>query len=89
MVRYTQIPPQLGAVLAADGNLRALQARAETVNPNYLETELSAVEQVANTRRTLLQVITDYNTAIVQLEKAKGTLLEYNNVVVTDQSNGR
>ena len=47
------------------------------------------LEQVANTRRTLLQVITDYNVAIVQLEKAKGTLLEYNNVVVTDEPDGR
>ena len=89
IVRYTQIPPQLDAVVAADGNLRAYQARAEQVSPSYLETELSAVEQVANTRKTLLQVITDYNYTIVQLEKAKGTLLEYYNINVTDESAGR
>ncbi len=88
-VRYEQIPPQLEAVRAADGNLRAFQARAEQVSPSYLETELSAIEQLANTRRVLLQVITDYNVAIVQLEKAKGTLLDYNNVVVGDESTGR
>jgi len=89
IVRYTQIPPQLDAVVAADGNLRAYQARAEQVSPSYLETELSAVEQVANTRKTLLQVVTDYNYTIVQLEKAKGTLLEYYNINVTDEPTGR
>ena len=84
-MRYTQIPPQLDAVIAASDNLRAFQARAETVNPNYLETELSAIEQLANTRQRLVQVIVDYNLAVVQLERAKGTLLEYNNVVVSDE----
>jgi outer membrane protein len=83
-VRYAQIPPQLEAVKAADGNLRAFQARAENIGPNYLETELSAIEQLAGTRQRLLQVITDYNIAVVQLEKAKGTLLDYNNVKVMD-----
>lgn len=89
MVRYEQIPPQLDAVLAADNNLRAFQARAEQVSPSYLETELSAVEQVANTRRVLLQVITQYNLALVELEKAKGTLLEYNNIVINDDPSRR
>ncbi|MBU0616362.1 MAG: TolC family protein [Planctomycetes bacterium] len=88
-VRYEQIPPQLGAVKAANSNLRAFQARAENVGPNYLETELSAIEQLAGTRQRLLQVITEYNVAIVQLEKAKGTLLDYNNVQVSDESAGR
>jgi outer membrane protein TolC len=87
-VRYQQIPPQLDAVKAANDNLRAFQARAENVGPNYLETELSAIEQLSNTRRVLLQVVTDYNIAVVLLEKAKGTLLDYDNVAVTDESLG-
>lgn len=89
MVRYKQILPQLGAVRSADDNLRALQARTEAISPTYLETELNTIEQLANTRNGLVQVITDYNVAIVQLEKAKGTLLEYNNVVVSDEPTGR
>ena len=84
-VRYSQISPQFQAVLAAARNLRALQARTQAINPNYLETELSGVEQLANGRNRLLQVITDYNVGVVDLERAKGTLLQYNNVVVTDQ----
>ncbi len=87
MVRYEQIPPQLESVQAARHNLRALQARTQRIDPNYLETELSGVQQLSNSRRTLLTVLRDYNLAIIQLEKAKGTLLEYNNVTVTDGDN--
>lgn len=84
MVRYAQIPPALDSVQSAERNLRALQARTQRIDPNYLQTELGAVEQLANTRSTLLQVLTDYNVGIVQLEKAKGTLLDYNHVTVSD-----
>jgi len=84
MVRYEQLPPALESVKAASLNLRALQARTQRIDPNYLETELGAVEQLTSTRSTLLTVVTDYNIGIVQLEKAKGTLLEYNNVAVSD-----
>jgi outer membrane protein TolC len=84
MVRYEQIPPALEAVRASWQNLRALQARTQRIDPSYLQTELSAVGQLANTRSTLLQVLTDYSVGIVQLERAKGTLLDYNNVAVTD-----
>lgn len=84
MVRYDQLPPALESVKAAALNLRALQARTQRIDPSYLQTELSAVEQLASTRSTLLTVITDYNIGIVQLEKAKGTLLDYNNVAVSD-----
>ncbi len=84
-VRYRQIPPQYDAVKAAEANLRAYQARVTQVNPNYLQTELQAIEQLANTRRRLLQVLVDYNITVAQLEKSKGTLLEYDNVVVSDK----
>jgi outer membrane protein TolC len=84
-VRYAQIAPGLIAAQSAERNLRALQARTQRIDPNYLQTELSAVEQLFAARRTLLQVVAEYNIAIAALEKAKGTLLEYNNVVVTDE----
>lgn len=84
MVRYTQLPPSLESVQAAERNLRALQARTQRIDPNYLQTELGAVEQLASTRNTLLSVLLGYNVGIVELEKAKGTLLDYNNVVVSD-----
>jgi outer membrane protein len=85
-VRYAQIPPQLEAVSAAERNLRALQARTQRIDPLYLDNELGAVERLAAARSTLMQVIADYNIAVVALEKAKGTLLQYNNIVVTDEA---
>lgn len=88
-VRWQQVPPQLLAVQAAERNLRALQARTERIDPAYLQTELSGVEQLANTRRVLLQVLTDYTITIVELERAKGTLLEYNQVVIDDDRHTR
>jgi outer membrane protein len=84
-VRYAQIPPQLEAVRSADNQLRAYQARTQRIDPLYLENELSSVERLANERDTLLTVITEYNIARIALEAAKGTLLEFNNVVVTDE----
>lgn len=84
-VGWENIPTQLDSVLAADRNLRALQERSDRIDPSYLETELSAVEQLNNTRTNLLRLVTDYNVSIVQLEKAKGTLLRYNNVVPVDE----
>ena len=89
LVRYAQVPPSLQSVKAAERNLRSLQARAQQINPSYLQTELSAVEQLASTRETLLQVITEYNIGRINLEKAKGTLLDYNNVTITNGPDAR
>jgi outer membrane protein TolC len=85
-VDWDNVPPALDAVVAADANLRALQERTNEVSPAFLETELSGVEQLANTRANLLRVIIDYNIAIVALEASKGTLLRYNNVVASDET---
>ncbi len=89
MVRYMQIPPSLESVQAAERNLRALQARTQRIDPSFLQTELSAVVQLSNTRSTLLDVLVGYNVGIVELEKAKGTLLDYNNIVVSDAQSKR
>jgi hypothetical protein len=42
------------------------------------------VDQLANNRLTLLNVLVEYNIALATLERDKGTLLEYNNVVLID-----
>ncbi|MFO0840570.1 MAG: TolC family protein [Phycisphaerae bacterium] len=88
-VRWEQIAPQHDAVLAAVRNLESLQARTLRIDPEYLETELSAVEQLADTRTRLATVLTDYNTALATLERAKGTLLRYNNISIADEPSRR
>lgn len=88
-LRYQQVPSALDAVQAAVRNLRSLQARTEKINPAFLDTELRGVQNIAQTRSTLLQILTDYNIAIVTLERSKGTLLRYNNIVLSDAPGGR
>jgi outer membrane protein TolC len=83
-LRYAQVPPQFEAVQASERNLRSLQARATETSPSFLETELNGVDQLANNRLTLLNVLVEYNIALATLERDKGTLLEYNNVVLID-----
>ncbi len=83
-VTYAQLPVQYSAVKSSERNLRSLQARAQAISPTFLETELNGVEQLANARNRLLQVLTDFNTGLVELEASKGTLLEYNNVALTE-----
>lgn len=89
VVGYENIPSALDSVLSAERNLRALQARTDRIDPNFLQTELSGVQELANNRQRLLQVVTDYNVAIIRLERDKGTLLRYNNVVVSDEPTPR
>jgi outer membrane protein len=81
---YESIPIQLASVLDADRNVRAFQDRTTEVSPNFLETELSATENLANSRIELLRLVTEYNIAVVALERAKGTLLQYNNIRLID-----
>jgi len=70
------------AVQAAEENLAAIVARKVKLSPEFLEVQLSAQETLANARRALLAALVNYNVSIVQLERAKDTLLRYNNVTV-------
>ena len=49
---------------------------------NTLKMELGNVQSLASARQILLTTITQYALAIAELERAKGTLLEYNNIVI-------
>jgi len=82
---YEQVGPSHKAVLAASENLRSLQERQERKSPAELDTVLSAQTGLAQARRALLQSLLQYNQGIVDVERAKGTLLEYNNVQLAEQ----
>ena len=85
-INYENIPTQYDSVTSADLSLRAFQERVSEMNPANLATELSQIESVANTRATLSQLVIDYNIAIAGMERSKGTLLRFNNVVLTDEA---
>jgi outer membrane protein len=78
------IKPALSATLAAEENVRATKERAERKSPSELQTELSGQENLAQARRTLLGALIRYNIAIASLERAKGRLLPYNNVMIAE-----
>jgi outer membrane protein len=82
---YEQLLPSFEGVVAASENLRSLQERQERKSPAELDAVLSAQVNLATSRRALLQSLVNYNQGIVDVERAKGTLLDYNNVVLSEQ----
>lgn len=83
---YDQIGPSFEAAEARVKEVESIVARAERKDINTLNSELGARQSLANARRVLIASMVDYNIAIIDLERAKGTLLTYDNVVVPDNS---
>jgi outer membrane protein len=79
-VRYDQIDPALASVEASEDQVASIQARAEKKDFLTLNNELNTEQALAQARRDLLGAVVDYGIAIIDLERAKGTLLQYNNV---------
>jgi len=79
---YDQIGPSFEAAEARVREVDSIVARAERKDFVVLNNELSARQSLANSRRALIASMVDYNIAIIDLERAKGTLLTYNNVII-------
>ena len=84
---YAQIGPALRAAQASRDQLRATKARQERLDPPSLQVELDAHEALAGARDGLLTVLSNYNIALSDVERRKGTLLEYNNIVIRGVDN--
>ncbi len=86
-VRFDQIDPGLQSVEASEDQVDSIRARAEKKDFLTLNNELNAEQSLATARSDLLGAIVEYGIAIIDLERAKGTLLRYNNVdLVFDDS---
>jgi outer membrane protein TolC len=81
---YEQIGANLTSVQSQIEQVEAIRERAERMDPDQLNRELGAIQGIASSRRSLLLSLQNYNVAISRLERAKGTLLDYDNVVVGD-----
>lgn len=79
---YDQIGSAFEAAEAREREVDSIVARAERKDINTLSTELNARQSLAAARRGLIGTMVEYNIAIADLERAKGTLLLYNNVVI-------
>ncbi len=84
---YDQIQPTFASIEARQRELDSTVARAETRDYGALSSELGAWRALAGTRRAILNATVDYNIAIIDLERAKGTLLDYNNVIIPTEDN--
>jgi len=80
------IQPNYASMQASEERLNSIIARAERKDWFQLNQELTAHQALANSRRATLDSLANYNIAIVGLEKAKGTLLEYNGVSITAEA---
>jgi outer membrane protein TolC len=79
---YEQVGPSYRAARASEAQLRAIQERQETRSPPNLEVELNAHEALAGAREALVRSLANYHLGLINLERQKGTLLHYNNVVI-------
>jgi outer membrane protein TolC len=74
---------------AAEERLRALEARerlGERLTPEFLQLKLDAQINLAAERINELSATVEYNNSIALLEQAKGTLLQYYRVVLTESA---
>jgi outer membrane protein TolC len=78
--RYDQIDPALQSVEATEDQVASIEARAERKDFVTLNTQLNTEQSLAQARRDLLAALVDYGVAIIDLERAKGTILKYNRV---------
>jgi outer membrane protein TolC len=88
LTQHNLIGPRFESTVAKEEQVESIRARAETQNYIQLSNELGAIQQLAALRNELLNAIMEYNIAIIELERAKGTLLDYYNVVVPTPENG-
>lgn len=83
---YDQIGPSFESVEAREREVTSFVARAERKDINTLRSELGARQTLAATRRSLMNAMVEYNIAVSDLERAKGTLLSFYNVVIPTDS---
>jgi outer membrane protein TolC len=78
------------SVFAAEDSLQALQEREdsgiEPITSAFIDTKLNQQQLLADAQRNEAEAISRYNIALARLEQAKGTLLKYNNIVMTEEN---
>jgi outer membrane protein len=86
--RWAQLRAARDARFAAEKQLLALQQQQDNGNPltqDFIDLKLRSQEQLAQAEQNEHQSLNDYNFAIATLEKSKGTILRYNNVMLEEK----
>jgi len=81
---YEEMRAQHTALEAAQAQLEALEAkeRRTPLSPEFLQVKLQAQESVAEAERAELQAMIEYNSAMSDLARVAGTILDIHNVKV-------
>lgn len=77
---FDRVEPSLQSAEANEDQVASVVARAEKKDFATLNQELGARRGLANSRSALLDALVQYKIAVIELERAKGTLLEYDSV---------
>ena len=76
------------ARLAAADTLEAIVFRekegSEPLTPTFVQLKLDTQSRLADAARSEIEATSNYNLAVAQLERAKGTLLKYDNVLMEE-----
>jgi outer membrane protein len=84
---WTEIVRTRQAQFAAADALRSVQIRedaSEPLTPEFVDLKLRQQETLAQAQRDHAAAVSGYNIALSALERVKGTLLKYNNVVMEE-----
>ena len=86
---HEEIGSSRETALAESRTLQAYRAQTEAetgTTPGFLDRTLRAQERMANALLQLAQDINRYNIAIMDSQRARGTLLQYDNIKIAEQS---
>jgi hypothetical protein len=86
---YTAFVLARRARFAADESLKSLEFRRENgepLTPSFIDLLLRSQERLASLARSEASALSDYNASLAQLERTKGTLLRYNNVLIQEDT---
>lgn len=64
------------------GFIQRRQSGVQALDPQFVQLELDQQQRLAEAQRTEATAVQNYNIALARLEKAKGTILRYNNIVM-------
>jgi outer membrane protein TolC len=81
---FDSISPSIESADANEDQVNSVIARQERKDFAALNQELNARRSLAGSRSALLDDLVQYNIALAALERAKGTLLGHNNIVIAE-----
>jgi len=85
--RWEEVVASRKSRYAAEKSLAGIESReaaGEPLTPEFVNLKLSEQERLAQAARDENEALAQYNIAIEQLERSKGTLLKYNNVIMQE-----